>query len=151
MFVIDKSVFFLQPPPRVRSRLSERGSSFERDKIHVCVSGTVGCLLDCDAVAMELSCQGWLGFLVVSYGLLHFWRSPGCSERLLFQNDRGSLCSQHQKTSLLILHRVTTATWRFKVILTQDRRSNPNPEFIGRASAVTPFLSSVASGTFSAG
>lgn len=60
MFEIDKSVFFvffLQPPPRVRYRLSKRGSSFERDKIHVCVSGTVGCLLDCDAVAMELS---WL-------------------------------------------------------------------------------------------
>lgn len=38
-------------------RASECGSS-ERDKIHVCRSRTVRYLLDCDAVAMELSSQG---------------------------------------------------------------------------------------------
>lgn len=38
-----------------RHRGRERGSSFERDQIRVCISGTVGYRLESDAVAMEFN------------------------------------------------------------------------------------------------
>lgn len=42
-------------------------------------------------------------------------------------------------------------TVKFKVGLGQERRNNPNHELVGRVSAVTPFISCIASGTFPAG
>lgn len=58
MFEIDKSVFFCGPRCVYATESVSVGPSFEGGKIHVCVSGTIGYLLNCDAVAMELSRQG---------------------------------------------------------------------------------------------
>lgn len=77
----------------------------------------------------------------------HLWKCPGFGGLFLSQNDGASLCWRQWSKSLLLLLGVTAETWRFKVTHSQDGRNNPSYEFVGRVSGVTPFISSIASGS----